>query len=86
MRDDKGFDEKILCVPVSDPLRTEYMSLKDVRPHYLREVEHFFEIYKELEGKTTEMLGLKDVERALEVIDECLERYRVMRAREGENA
>jgi inorganic pyrophosphatase len=86
MRDDKGFDEKILCVPVSDPLRTGYMSLKDVRPHYLREVEHFFEIYKELEGKTTEMLGLKDVERAHEVINECLERYRKMRAREGENA
>ena len=75
MRDDKGMDEKILCVPVADPLRVDYHSLKNVRPHYLREVEHFFTIYKELEGKKTEILGLQDVERAHEVILECIERY-----------
>jgi inorganic pyrophosphatase len=75
MRDDKGMDEKILCVPVADPLRVDYHSLKNVRPHYLREVEHFFTIYKELEGKKTEILGLSDVERAHEVILECIERY-----------
>lgn len=75
MRDDKGFDEKILCVPLSDPLRSEYFSITHVRPHYLREVEHFFAIYKELEGKKTEILGLKDVERAHEVIHECVARY-----------
>ena len=76
MRDDKGFDEKVLCVPMTDPLRKEYFRLKDVRQHYLREVEHFFAIYKELEGKETEILGLKDVERAHEVIVECIERYK----------
>jgi len=79
MRDDKGFDEKILCVPCSDPLRSQYRRLKDVRPHYLREVEHFFAIYKELEGKKTEMLGLKDVDRAREVILECVDRYQARR-------
>jgi inorganic pyrophosphatase len=75
MRDDKGMDEKILCVPVADPLRADYKSLKNVRPHYLREVEHFFAIYKELEGKKTEILGLSDVDRAHEVILECIQRY-----------
>ena len=75
MRDDKGMDEKVLCVPCADPLRSSYRSIKDVRPHYLREVEHFFEIYKELEGKKTEIHGLKDVERAHEVIMECIDRY-----------
>ena len=81
MRDDKGYDEKILCVPVNDPLRADYHALDDVRPHYLREVEHFFSIYKELEGKRTEILGLKDVARAHAVIEECLERYRKANAR-----
>jgi inorganic pyrophosphatase len=76
MRDDKGMDEKILCVPLTDPLRADYRSIKNVRPHYLREVEHFFAVYKELEGKKTEILGLKDVDRAHEVIIECMERYR----------
>jgi inorganic pyrophosphatase len=75
MRDDKGMDEKILCVPVADPLRADYKSLKNVRPHYLREVEHFFAIYKELEGKKTEIIGLNDVERAHEVIRDCIDRY-----------
>ncbi|MGQ0563381.1 MAG: inorganic diphosphatase [Gemmatimonadota bacterium] len=75
MSDDKGLDEKVLCVSLSDPLRAEYRSLKSVRPHYLREVEHFFAVYKELEGKRTEVLGWSDIERAHEVIVDCLKRY-----------
>lgn len=75
MRDDKGLDEKILCIPLTDPLRNDYHSLDDVWPHYLREVEHFFAVYKELEGKATELLGWKDVARAHEVIAECMARY-----------
>ena len=59
-------------------MRVDYHSLKDVRPHYLREVEHFFMVYKELEGKKTEILGLSDVDRAHEVILECIERYKQM--------
>ncbi|MGQ0815576.1 MAG: inorganic diphosphatase [Gemmatimonadota bacterium] len=79
MRDDKGLDEKILGVPLEDPLRAEYTSLKSVRPHYLREVEHFFEVYKELEGKVTEVIGWGDVERAHEVIADCLVRYNTIK-------
>lgn len=75
MSDDKGIDEKILCVAFADPLREKYYSLKDVRPHYLREVEHFFKVYKDLEGKTTEILGWADVERARVIINECRDRY-----------
>jgi inorganic pyrophosphatase len=75
MRDDKGLDEKILAVPLTDPLRSGYHSLDDVWPHYLREVEHFFAVYKELEGKSTELLGWKDVKRAHEVIADCMARY-----------
>ncbi|HUP90216.1 MAG TPA: inorganic diphosphatase [Longimicrobiales bacterium] len=75
MRDDKGLDEKVLCVPLTDPLRTEYFALKDVRQHYLREVEHFFAVYKELEDKQVELLGWQDVDRAHEVIVECMARY-----------
>lgn len=75
MRDDKGLDEKVLCVPLTDPLRAQYHMLKDVRQHYLREVEHFFSIYKELEGKGVEVLGWGDRARAHEVIVDCLQRY-----------
>ena len=76
---DKGMDEKVLCVPLSDPLRTNYHSLKDVRPHYLKEVEHFFAIYKELEGGVTELLGWQDVDYAHNVINDCLNRYQTVK-------
>src|SRR5690606_13379551 len=76
MRDEKGQDEKILAVPVRDPLYDEYHELDDVAPHFLREVEHFFAIYKELEGVRTEILGWRDRDAAFGIIRSCIERYR----------
>ncbi|HEX7117634.1 MAG TPA: inorganic diphosphatase [Longimicrobiales bacterium] len=75
MRDEKGLDEKILCVPLRDPLYDEYHDLDDVAAHYLREVEHFFAIYKELEGVKTTIVGWRDRARAIEMIDAARERY-----------
>ena len=75
MSDDKGGDEKILGVPVRDPLYEEYQSLKDVPRHFLREVEHFFGIYKDLEGVKTNIIGWKDRERAHELIVAAQTRY-----------
>lgn len=75
MADEKGVDEKILCVPEKDPLHHEYRVLHDVQPHFLREVEHFFSIYKDLEGKTTQIEGWEDLDRAHAIIMESIERY-----------
>ena len=75
MRDEKGLDEKILAVPVADPLYDEYRSLEDAPAHFLREVEHFFAIYKELEGVRTEIDGWKPRTTALRIIDEARARY-----------
>jgi inorganic pyrophosphatase len=41
-----------------------------VRPHRRVEIEHFFETYKLLEDKTVEVVGWRDVDRALEVLAE----------------
>lgn len=76
MKDDEGFDEKILAVPVRDPLYTEYRGLEDVASHFLREVEHFFEIYKELEGVHTTILGWQGMDRTREIIEACIALYR----------
>ncbi|MEU5421820.1 inorganic diphosphatase [Streptomyces sp. NPDC001407] len=55
MRDEQGEDDKVLCVPANDP-RHEHM--RDLRhlPEYDRlEIQHFFEVYKELEpGKSVD--------------------------------
>jgi inorganic pyrophosphatase len=69
MRDDKGFDFKVLCVAVGDPHQQHVERLDQVRPHRLVEIEHFFETYKLLEAKETEVLGWKDVDRARAVLE-----------------
>ncbi len=58
---DRGLhDDKILAVPDTDPLFSEYHDLKDVPPHFLHEVAHFFEVYKDLEGMRTKPIGWED--------------------------
>jgi inorganic pyrophosphatase len=57
MRDSKGPDEKILGVPVGDPRFDEVRELKDLAPHWLREIEMFFATYKALEGEEVELTG-----------------------------
>ena len=50
-------DEKILAVPVGDPYSDGLHELEDIPPHALKEIEHFFQVYKDLEGKRTESKG-----------------------------
>jgi inorganic pyrophosphatase len=77
MWDEKGQDEKILCVPVADPLWNHIGRLSDVSPHLLKEIEHFFAVYKELEKKKTGIEGWADREEAVKVIREAQARFKV---------
>jgi inorganic pyrophosphatase len=56
-------------VAVGDPHQQHVERLDQVRPHRLVEIEHFFETYKLLEAKETEVLGWKDVDRARAVLE-----------------
>ncbi|MGJ3252780.1 MAG: inorganic diphosphatase [Elainellaceae cyanobacterium] len=70
---DKGDrDEKILCVPDSDPRYDYVKSLKDIAPHRLDEIAEFFRTYKNLEKKITEILGWKDVDKVAALVEECV--------------
>lgn len=75
MWDEKGPDEKILCVPIGDPLWNHIESLSGIPPHLLKEIEHFFSIYKDLEEKKTGIEGWEDRESAIKVIREAQQRY-----------
>ncbi|HHY18296.1 MAG TPA: inorganic diphosphatase [Firmicutes bacterium] len=70
MADDKGRDVKILAALDKDPRFDEMQSLKDVPHHILKEIEHFFGIYKELEGKMTDVDGWRDLDFAVNIINE----------------
>lgn len=75
MSDDKGKDEKILCVADHDPRWRNLRFLGDVPDHLLAEIGHFFGIYKDLEQKLVEVRGWENREVALQTIDEALARY-----------
>jgi inorganic pyrophosphatase len=49
MSDESGPDEKVLCVPAHDPRYAPLQDIGDVPPFSLREIAHFFEVYKDLE-------------------------------------
>ena len=73
---DKGEpDDKILAVPCHDPYYADYHDIDDVSAHYLREVEHFFHVYKDLEGKRVEILGWENAAAAHRLILESIVRY-----------
>jgi inorganic pyrophosphatase len=76
MRDEEGVDGKVLCVPASDPRSRPIIELSDVPEYELREIAHFFGIYKDLEpGKETQLGGWADRETAEATIDEARTRF-----------
>lgn len=68
MTDEKGPDEKILCVPLRDPMWSQVQDLADLPPSLLNEIEHFFQVYKDLEGHKVATEGYADRAAALGVI------------------
>jgi inorganic pyrophosphatase len=75
MIDQGKADEKVLAVGVNNPIYKNVKDYSELYPHILLEIEHFFSIYKELEAKTTRIVGWQDAERSREMISECQERY-----------
>jgi inorganic pyrophosphatase len=75
MWDEKGKDEKVLCVPTKDPQWSHIKTLKEIPPHLLKEIEHFFTVYKDLEQKKTKIEGWRDQKFALKVIEQAKKRY-----------
>jgi inorganic pyrophosphatase len=75
MRDEEGEDYKILAVSARDPRFNDAADLSDIAEHYLREITHFFAVYKELEEKETEVLGWQDRAMAYRIINEARHRH-----------
>ncbi len=69
-------DEKVLAVPLGDPYSEGQNDLDDIPAHYLREVEHFFRVYKDLEGKHTETRGFEGAAAARAAVLAGIENYR----------
>ena len=76
MKDNGLFDEKIIAVPLNDPFYSPYNDISEVPAHIMDEIKHFFAVYKTLEGKSTAIDEVKDVEVAKEIIRTCIKAYK----------
>ena len=77
MSDEKGGDDKVLCVPAHDPRMTRFKDLEDVEKFELLEIQHFFETYKDLEpGKSVEGATWVGREEAEAEIHRSYERFK----------
>ena len=76
MVDDGEKDEKIITVPVEDPRFDSVQDLSDIEPHILKEVKHYYERYKDLQGKKVEITSIEGAKKAEEVISEGAKLYK----------
>ena len=76
MTDEKGPDEKIICVPVNDPVSSNFQDLEELNPHLIQEIEHFFQVYKDLEKKKVDVGGWGNLKNALEIIELSIKRFK----------
>jgi inorganic pyrophosphatase len=75
MVDGEERDQKILAVPNRNPRYDQVHTMDQIFAHVKREIEHFFAIYKELEGRVTQMQGWEGPMEARRAIMECRQRY-----------
>lgn len=75
MTDNEECDEKIIAICKQDPFLNSYQDITEVPAQISNEIMHFFEVYKQLEGKQTsvdKMLGRKEAE---QIIEKCIQNY-----------
>jgi inorganic pyrophosphatase len=82
MEDDKGIDDKVLCVPLTDPAWHTLETLDDVPEQLRDEITHFFSVYKDLEQKKVTVDGWYSREDALEEIEASRERCKESKSKE----
>jgi inorganic pyrophosphatase len=78
MLDQGRLDDKIICIPFSDPTYNEYSDINELPKHVFEEMSHFFQVYKALEGKQTTAGEVQDRAVAVEVIRKARNDYRAL--------
>ena len=75
MLDNGARDEKIIAVPLNDPVYNFYTDIDQLPVHVFDEIRHFFSIYKDLENKETAVKEFDGPEEAESVIEQCIKNY-----------
>ena len=75
MTDGGAVDTKIIAIAKNDPVFNCFTDIKMIPDHILQEIKHFFVVYKQLEGKETEVNRIHGRALAVETIRECIAAY-----------
>ena len=75
MLDQGVLDEKVLAVGKGNPRYKDVWNYSEIYPHMLREITHFFAIYKDLEGKRVEIQGWQDASFARKKVLDAAKRF-----------
>lgn len=68
-------DDKVIAVPKNDPRFEEIHDLADINKHTIKEIKHFFETYKTIDGKKVEINGVEGKVEAYEAVTKGLALY-----------
>ncbi len=83
MLDQGVLDEKVLAVGKNNPRYNNVWNYTDIYPHMLKEITHFFSIYKDLEGKRVEIKGWHDAAYARDHVLHSVKQFRRKQGEEG---
>ena len=75
MVDNGKMDQKIIAIPFGDPNYNSYRSIEGLPNHIFKEMQHFFTVYKQLEGKDTAVDEVMGHNMAVQIIKECISNY-----------
>jgi inorganic pyrophosphatase len=75
MLDQGTLDEKVLAVGRKNPRYADVWNYSEIYPHMLKEITHFFSIYKDLEGKRVEIKGWHDAGYARDRVMYAIKNY-----------
>src|SRR5882762_9518225 len=86
MMDQGVLDEKVLAVGNNNPRYNNVWNYTDIYPHMLKEITHFFSIYKDLEGKRVEIKGWHDAAYARDHIVRSIKQFEDEKLRKSKQA
>ena len=75
MDDEEGRSDKLVCVPSDDPAWDEVEGVEGLPSQLRSEIEHFYSMYKQPEGKEVDVHGWEDRDVAEKAIDAGRRRY-----------
>jgi|SRR3989344_6708584 len=76
MIDNGDKDDKLITVPVGDPRFKDYKEIKNLPAHFQAEIKNFLETYKNLEGKTVTVSGMRSAREAMAIVEKGVKMYK----------